>query len=752
MKIKIDNKNKKIPKDLLEACGKNEILAKVLYNRGIHSLSDFKKSITYEEYIPHNPMEFEPIVEACKLISEVLINKEKIAVYGDYDVDGITATSILVLGLKSLNADVIYHVPNRFAEGYGMNIDIVEQLYEKGVKTIITCDCGIANIDEVARAKELGMKVVVTDHHTIGEIIPNADVVINYKLLPEGNSVRDISGCATAYFLIKALYEYLGKELKENNYLDLVALSIVSDVIPLRGESRYLFKKGMEELNSPKRLGLKALMNIINLEELTIEDIGFQITPRLNAVGRMASARTAVELFLADSEEKARNLALEIDRCNTDRKNIQNDIYNQAKELVETEKKNKKILILFGEHWHHGIIGIVAGKICEEYKRPCIMLSMTENGDVVGSARSTEQLNIYDTLVKFSQYLLKFGGHSGAAGLSLKFENLLKFTQEIEDYADIYLGEDYSETVLVDCALPFDMVTEELLEGLKLGEPYGERFLPPKFVAPKVKILRETINKGTHHFMTLVDDTKHEIGTTLWNYGPDELLNKECTIVYDIYKDTYNGRNEVKIRIQDILFDKVEIIEDKIKFVDRRNVEISEILKEFRDCSIFYEGPVVFKPNFPVINRHHIDKVKNLVLYSLPQSNKVLNELLENTCPDCVIINYSYVPQYNELDFQKMFMGVIKNISNNSSGVIKIEEFSNVMQTDKEFILTYSKLLSDYGYFNFSYDNKEKLRYTIKATSSKKKNAYLENISTRYLKEKEEYVKYMVNSPIYYND
>lgn len=750
MKIKIDNKNKKVPKDLLEACGRNEILAKVLYNRGIHSLSDFKKTITCEEYIPYNPMEFEPVIEACKLISEALINKDKIAVYGDYDVDGITATSILVLGLKKLNADVIYHVPDRFAEGYGMNIDVVEQLYKKGTKAIITCDCGIANIDEVARAKELGMKVIVTDHHTIGEIIPNADVVINYKLLPEGNSVRDISGCATAYSLIKALYEYLGQELKDN-YLDLVALSIVSDVIPLRGESRYIFKEGMKELKSPKRLGLKALMDIINLEELTIEDISFQITPRLNAVGRMASARIAVELFLADNEEKARDLALEIDRCNTDRKNIQNDIYNEAKELVETEKKNKKILILFGEHWHHGVIGIVAGKICEEYKKPCIMLSMTENGDVVGSARSTEQLNIYDTLSIFSQYLLKFGGHSGAAGLSLKFENLLKFTQALEDYADIYLGEDYSETVLVDCALPFDMVTEELLDGLKLGEPYGERFLPPKFVAPKVKILRETINKGTHHFMTLVDDTKHEVGTTLWNYGPDELLNKECTIVYDIYKDTYNGRNEVKIRIQDILFDKVEIVEDKIKFVDRRNVEISEILTEFKDCSIFYEGPVVFKPNFPVINRHHIDKVKNLVLYSLPQSNKVLNELLENTCPDCVIINYSYTPKYGKLDFQKMFMGVIKNISNNSNGVIKVEDFSDIMQTDSEFIITYSKLLADFGYFDFSWDN-DKLKYVIKLKMDKKKNAYLENISTRYLKEKEEYVKYMVNSTSYYKD
>ena len=522
----------------------------------------------------------------------------------------------------------------------------------------------------------------------------------------------------------------------EDNYLDLVALSIISDVIPLKDESRFLFQKGFDELKNPKRIGLKALMKLINVEDINVEDIGFQITPRLNAVGRMDTARTAVELFLTDNEIVANSLAAEIDRFNTDRKNVQNEIYTKAKEIVETEKKNKKVLILFGDNWHHGILGIVAGKICEEYKKPCIILSTNENGDVVGSARSTEHLNIYEALTKFSEYLIKFGGHSQAAGLSLKYKNLDGFIKAFEDYADIYLSDEYEETAFVDYMLPFDMISEDLLDALALGEPYGEAFLPPKFVTPKVKI------------MTLVDSTKKEIGTTLWNYGDEELLGRECTIIYDIYKDTYNGRNEIKIKIEEILFEDVEIVENKIKWIDRRNIDIAEVIKEYKDSVIFYEGPKMFKPNLPVVTYKYDEKISTLILYSVPKSNKILRELIENTCANQVILNYSYIPKFDVLSFQKIFMGTIKNIVNNSDGKINILEFSEILQVDEEFIITYSRLLEDYGYIGFKMLEDGELKYSMITNKKGKSNEYLANITTRYLKEKEEYIKYMVNSPV----
>lgn len=746
MKIIVNNKNEKIPKELIEACNDDRVVAKVFYNRGIKNKKELNEFINSDNYIPYNPMEFPGIRTACEIIENSLKLKEKIAVYGDYDVDGVTATTVLVLALRKLGADVTYHVPDRFSEGYGMNENVVRDLCENGVKTIITCDCGISNFNEIRLAKELNMKVILTDHHTIGDEIPDADVVINYKMLSPEHQARNISGCATAYYLVLALNEYLGK--KADNYTDLVALSTISDVMPLRGESRFLFQKGAKKLIDGERLGVKALFKYISSPVMNADDIGFQIAPRINAVGRMDTAKTAVELFLTDDETVADELALKINRFNTERKNIQNDIYEQAREQVETKKLNKKILVLYGENWHHGIIGIVAGKICEEYKKPCIILTSNEEGDVlVGSARSTEHLNIYETLKRFSEDLVKFGGHSQAAGLSLKLSNLEKFTKEIENYADLYLEDEYEEKVYVDELLPFNEVSEELFEDLKLGEPYGEAFEAPKFALNKVVIAKETINQGKHHFLTLKDEKGNEIGTTLWNFGPDKLENKNCTIIYGIFKDTYKERNEIKIKIQDIFFEDVEIEDKKVEIIDRRNVPIENIIQEFKNSEIYYEGPIMYKPNLPTISCNFDEKVESLILYSLPKSNKIFNVIIEELQPQRIILNYSYLPKYDLDSFGKMFLGVVKNVVNNKGGVINIAKFAEIMQVEEEFINTFSLLLSDYGYFDFSNIEDFAIKYEIKK-KARKSNKFLGKAVLRYLREKEEYVAYMKENAI----
>lgn len=746
MKIVVNNKNKKIPKELIEACNNDKVVAKVFFNRGIKNIKDFNEIVNLDVYVPYRPIDFPGMKIACEIIENSIKLGEKIAVYGDYDVDGVTATTVLVLALRKLGAYVTYHVPDRFSEGYGMNENVVRDLYEDGVKTIITCDCGIANFDEIKLAKELNMKVVLTDHHTIGDEIPNADVVINYQMLNAEHKARSISGCATAYYLVLALNEYLGK--KAEDYTDLVALSTISDVMPLRGESRFLFQKGVKKLINGERLGVRALFKYISSPVTNAEDIGFQIAPRINAVGRMDTARTAVDLFLAEDETIADELALKINRFNTERRNIQSDIYEQAKELVETKKLNKKILVLYGDNWHHGIIGIVAGKICEEYKKPCIILTPNEEGDVlVGSARSTEHLNIYETLKRFSDDLVKFGGHSQAAGLSLKLSNLEKFTKEIENYADLYLEDDYEEKVYVDELLPFNKVNEELFENLKLGEPYGEAFETPKFALSNVVISKETINQGKHHFLTLKDEKGNEIGTTLWNYGPDKLENKNCTIIFGIFKDTYKERNEIKIKVQDIFFEDVEIEDKKVEIIDRRNVPIENVIQEFKNSEIYYEGPIMYKPNLPTINCNYDEKVGNLILYSLPKSNKIFNVIIDELRPEKVVLNYSYLPKYDLDSFGKMFLGVVKNVVNNNGGIINVVKFSEIMQVEEEFIITFSRLLSDYGYFDFYNIDDYEVRYEIRK-KPKKENKFLERMVLRYLREKEEYVAYMKENAI----
>lgn len=745
MRVKIRNAGKRVPESLVKACGGNKILAQVFFNRGINSGERLQKFLGYVEYHPYQPLEFPKMKEACELIIETISKKEKIAVYGDYDADGVTATSVLVNGLRHFGADVIYHVPDRFAEGYGMNSEVVRKLYDEKVSVIITCDCGISNFEEIKTAKELGMKVVLTDHHTIGESIPEADFVINPKLLEEGHPIRMVSGCGVAYFLIKALGTLLNDDISDN-FFDLVALSIISDVIPLHDESRYLFVKGFPKLMNGERVGMNALLGNLSSPIKSADDIGFYVAPQINAVGRMDNAKLAVELFLTEEEEKAKEIADTIREFNVDRKNIQAEIYEQAKKQVEEEKKNKKILILYGENWHHGIIGIVAGKICEEYHKPCIVLSLKEDGDlIVGSARSIEGINIYQLLSKFQEDLVKFGGHSEAAGLSLESNMLSKFTEDLEQYADIYFEIDTEKEVTVDMELKFSDVREDLLKALESGEPYGAEFPGPAFVTQNAKIVSEKIS-GLHHFLTLADSEGNEIGTTLWNYGTEQLLSKCCTVVYNIYLDTYRDRNEIKIKISDLSFDPVEIVQNKVEWIDRRNIELEDVVKEFPMYKVFYEGPQMEKPKMNTVDSHYFGQESGIILASLPRDTRVLERITSNTNCEKIIINYSYLPKYDWNSYLKAFLGVVKTAVNQSCSKISLEKMADILLVEKEFILLCLKLYAKFGYF--SYQIEENVISFELTEKEPVKDIYLEEAVENYLSEKQEYVNFMNTVPV----
>lgn len=745
MRVKIRNAGKRVPDSLIKACGGNKILAQVFFNRGIQSGERLQQFLGYEQYRPYNPLDFPGMKEACDLVVETISQKKKIAIYGDYDADGVTATSVLVKGLRHFHADVIYHVPDRFAEGYGMNSEVVRQMKEEDVSLIITCDCGISNFEEIKAAKALGMNVILTDHHTIGESLPEADFVINPKLLKEGHPIRSVSGCGVAYLFIKALGTLLGDDISEE-FLDLVALSIISDVIPLHDESRYLFVKGFPKLMNGERLGMRELLNNLSSPVKSAEDIGFYVAPQINAVGRMDNAKIAVELFLTEDADEAKEIAETIRCFNVDRKNIQAEIYEQAKRQVEEEKKNKKILILYGENWHHGIIGIVAGKICEEYHKPCIVLSLKENGEgIVGSARSIEGINIYNLLSKFQNDLTKFGGHAEAAGLSLESGMLSKFVEDLEQYADVYFELASEEEVVVDMELKFSDVEEDLLKALESGEPYGAEFPGPVFVTQNARITAEKIS-GLHHFLTLTDAEGNEVGTTLWNYGTEPLLNKCCTVVYSIYLDTYRDRNEIKIKISDLSFDPVEIVQSKVEWIDRRNTALEKVIEEFPNYRVFYEGPQVNKPEMTTIDSHYFGEERGIILASLPRDTGTLEKITSHTNCEKIIINYSYLPKYDWNTYLKTFLGVVKTAVKQSDGKIPIQKMSEILLVDKEFVLLCLKLYEKYGYF--SYRMEENVIFFDIMEKEPVKDSYLEEMVENYLSEKQEYVNFMNTVPV----
>lgn len=743
MKFIINNVNKQIPEGVLKACNNDEFLARLMFNRNITTYDEAIKVLDFSKYEPYDPLTFPRIKEAVDIILNTINNNEKLAVYGDYDADGVTATTVLVDALQKINADVSYHVPDRFSEGYGMNLEVVKQLAKENVKTIITCDCGISNFDEIDLAKSLGMKVVLTDHHTIGASIPNADVVINPKLLEENHQAREISGCATAYYLVKALYSELNLD-GADDYLDLVALSLIADVVPLVNESRYLLKKGFPLLMEPKRLGLKALLNVANVKIASEEDVSFQITPRINAAGRMDSAKLPVEMFLSNDENYATELANKIDIHNIDRKNIQKDILDEAVEQVENEKKNKKILILYGDSWHHGIIGIVAGKICEKYNKPAILLTLNEDGEnVVGSARATENVNVYEVLSNNKEYITKFGGHAGAAGLSLKKENLQDFTRELENYADIYFGEEINDNVNVDLELKIQNINYDILNSIRKLAPYGEAFAAPNFCSFELRVTQDRMTPAGHHFLALTDSMEQTINAVIWNGEKIDYTNQKVDIAYTIYEDTYNGNHQLKLKIDELIESNEANRTLDIEFIKEINEDIGKVIGKYPNANIFYEGPLAFKPNLPTYDLGNLKLSEELILYSIPRNNTRLKEIIEKSKATKIILNYSYIPNYEISSFTKNFLGYIKNVINNKGAIDDIENIAQILNVDEEFLLTFSDFMTKQGYINYKIEEK-KIIFEI-TKKAKNEDYNLEKIIKRYLKEKEEYTKYSLS-------
>lgn len=703
--INLLNKGLHIPPELIEATDGDELIARIFYNRGYKNPDTVRQMLKDEYYTPTEVNEFEGMQKAVDRILEAADRGEKVCVYGDYDVDGVTSTVTLVECLSLFLDKVAYHVPDRFTEGYGMNLEVIERLAADGVTLVITCDCGISNINEINRAKELGMDVILTDHHNIPSELPNADVILNPKLLIEGHKARNMSGCAMAYFLCIALLKSKRLEEKAEDYLDMLALSLIADVVSLNGENRYLLKKAIPKLFNTNREGLVKLLEIASktTELSTEEDIAFQIAPRINAAGRMESARLPVELMLCKAPDIAGEMAQKIDFLNAERKRVQQEIIDQAIEQVETKKKNKTVLVLYSDFWHHGIIGIAAGRICEVYRKPAILLSLKEDGKtVVGSARSVEEINIYELIKECSGKLLKFGGHSQAAGLSLLKENLQGFVGEIELLAE--KNHFISETICVDIdmELELDNITEELYERLLSAGPYGEGFEAPMFVSYGLKVLSDRKTEKNHHIMVLEGKNNTRISAVKW-FGEDKSLQgKVFDMTYKISKNTYKGNSSLQLTLVHMVEGVGEVQRVfKGKIIDERGCEVNLLPEKYGQAVFFYEGLSSRCPLEGVVDRFGIAKADSLVFLSPPSNTDVFREIVTLSNPDNIIINFSVLPDYSFKGFVTNLLGLIKYIVTKDNGRCYIESVAVKLGVEESVIKSGLKFLKAAGKINY---------------------------------------------------
>lgn len=538
-------------------------IEQILHNRGIESRDEIEFFIngTLENLM--NPSDLSDVDKAVERILRAKKNNETIWIYGDYDVDGITSTSLCYLALKELDINVKYYIPLR-DEGYGLNKEALNYIKEEGGDLIITVDCGISSNSEVEHCNNLKMEMIITDHHEINNGLPPAYAIINPKRDDNKNSYRYFAGVGTAFMLLFALYQKLKRKNDIYKYLDIVAIGTIADIVPLKGENRLLVKRGLELLKSSKWQGLNMLMKRLfeNPMEKSFDtyDVGFIIAPIFNAAGRLEDAKMAVELLVSECHVTCDKLIYELINKNNERKEIQEIILKKAVEKIEKEKLDEDSVIVVAEkNFHHGVIGIVASKILDRYYKPTIVMEIKpDEGIATASCRSTEAFNMIEALNSIQDIFIKYGGHAGAAGFSIAIEKLEEFSKRINEYAIKKLSsEDTKKPVKIDCELSMIKISFDLMDKLSLLEPYGFGNASPLFAIKNCKYTNfRAIGKEKNHLMMDLIKNGIEIKNCVW-FNSDDMFEsildyEEIDVAFKLKMESYKDRYQYKIFIEDI--------------------------------------------------------------------------------------------------------------------------------------------------------------------------------------------------------
>jgi single-stranded-DNA-specific exonuclease len=537
--------------------GISKILAQVLVNRKVKSTAEAEKFLKAGIDDLFNPQLFSDMPKAVALVKKAVENKEKVMVFGDYDVDGITSTVLVKNTLASLGLDVLHHIPHRISEGYGLNKEIVNFAKEQKVKLMITADCGTANHKEVEGLRQANIDVIVTDHHEPqGVGLPAASSLINPKLKNSGYSFRDLAGVGVAYKFCQAIS---GSLLSED--LDLVTLGTIADSVPLNGENRIIAREGLLRLPDTKREGLRAIIDNAGIKNKKFNStyVSFIIAPRLNASGRMASAELSLRLLMSQNYEEAQSLAKELEQFNRQRQKVEAKILEEAEEMINREMnfKEQKVIVIAKDDWHQGVLGIVASKLADRFYRPAIVISLNENL-CKGSARSIKNFHLFDALVDCKELLNSFGGHAHAAGLLITKDNIDEFRKSINKLAHDRLNlEDLLPSIDIDAELLLSDLSEQMVRELEALEPFGMANPEPLFYtrALKLKGQVQSLSRETLKFWA----TDGLITCQVIAFGMASLLNSltqagSFDLVYTPKIDSWRQNESLILEAKDIFF------------------------------------------------------------------------------------------------------------------------------------------------------------------------------------------------------
>lgn len=535
----------------------NTLIATVLSNKGITKKEEIEKFLNPTRNDFHNPFNMPDMNKAVDRILKAKENDEKVIIYGDYDVDGITSITVLKSFLKDIGINADFYIPNRLTEGYGLNIPAVEKIAQEGYNLMITVDCGITCIKEIDRANELGMEVIVTDHHEVGENLPNAIAVVDCKRKDNKYECRDLAGVGVAFKLSQALSIKLGLDEKEYlKYLDIVCIGTISDIVPLVDENRVISKLGLMLVNQTRNIGLRGILNIAGYKNIDSTAISFGVAPRLNACGRMGHADKALELLLSNNNNDVQNLSTDLNNYNKTRQDIEKTIYEEALlQIKEKRLDENRTIVVAGKNWHHGVIGIVSSKITEMFFKPSILLCL-EDGVATGSGRSIPGFDLHNALTQCQNELDRFGGHAMAVGLTVKEENIKQFSEKLEIFAKEQHIEEITPVIKIDAKININQLNKEMVQSLKLLEPFGEANKMPVFLFKGLKIDSiRALSEGKHLKLTLKDENTivNAIGFNLGNLAEDYRIGDKVDVVGTLEINTFNGVDSIQILIKDLM-------------------------------------------------------------------------------------------------------------------------------------------------------------------------------------------------------
>ncbi len=542
------------PEERLCTSGLSPLIAQLLYNRGISQPAQLEAFLSGDKRLAGDPFRLPDIEPAVGRIYRALLSGETIAIYGDFDADGITGTAILARGLSKLGGKTVPYIPHRLTEGYGLNTTALESLHKQGVSLVITVDCGITALNEVERAKRLGLDIIITDHHSPLPEMPSAMAIINPKRADSSYGFSELTGAGVALKLLQALFQNLGKEGQLEELMDLAAIGTVADIAPLSGENRYLVKEGLKLMNTNPRLGLGEIISQAGLKpgNLSAESISWAIAPRLNAAGRLAHAMTSYKLLITESPQEARDLASWLEEKNSERQRLTTRVLATAREQVVAQGI-KPLLVAADKDYPLGIAGLIAGRLAEEFYRPAVVVRVGETVSS-GSGRSIPEFNIIKALTQCRQLLSHFGGHSQAAGFTLPTQNLPQLQENLAKLATEQLADaDLRPQLDIDARVALPDLSGDTFSTIQQLAPFGRGNPSPTFLSQRTEVIDcRTMGNGAEHLRL-----KLKQGGTVWDGVGFRLggylgeISPQLDIVYNLEIDRWGDKERLRLNLID---------------------------------------------------------------------------------------------------------------------------------------------------------------------------------------------------------